>query len=365
MATDTVSLFQSSLTAAQMEKIWTGSVRFNAAQSMTEAEKAQARENIGATAHGSLLKILGHYDAVDELILSAPREAGAAYSVGTATPYNLYIYDALREEWRDYGQIRAADISARYVDNQPISAAAWTRDDTVFADYHFKAQIAFPIATADDLPIVAFTPKEALSGNFAPIAYAFDGYVEVWAREQPANDILIPVTTVIINGGNGVGLTNASGGISAGGIGTDKLADGAVTPAKIASGAVTRAKLAQDALYSPIININTSTYSIVSTDIGKTLKTNYNVNVAITLTQAVSRTMPVGTEIAIAKWSTAIYTTTLIGSGVRFGTTAYGLKSNQTLKMVDPYGMIAIKKISNSPSTGDGWLVTGNVEVVS
>lgn len=155
-----------------------------------------------------------------------------------------------------------------------------------------------------------------------------------------------------------------SGKLSLGAVTEEKIASGAVTGAKIAGGAVSRAKLAQDALYSPIVNINTSTYSIVSTDIGKTLKTDYNVNVAITLNQAVSSTMPVGTEIAIAKWSTSKYTTTLIGSGVRFGTTAYGLKSNQTLKMVDPYGMIAIKKFSNSPSLGDGWLVTGNVEVV-
>lgn len=239
MATDTTSLFQSSLTAKQMEEIWTGAVRFNAPQTMSEAEKSQACENIGAARHGSLLKILGHYDTIDALNVDAPREVGAAYSVGTATPYNLYIYDALRDEWRDYGQIRAADISARYIDNQSVSADAWEQDDTVFTDYHFKAQIAFPIATADDLPIVAFAPKEALSGNFAPIAYAFEGYVEVWAREQPADDIIIPVTTVIINGGNGVGLTNASGGISAGGIGTDKLADGAVTASKIADGAVT------------------------------------------------------------------------------------------------------------------------------
>ena len=152
--------------------------------------------------------------------------------------------------------------------------------------------------------------------------------------------------------------------LSLGAVTEEKLAAKAVTGVKIADGAVSRAKLAQDALYSPIININTSTYSIVSTNIGKTLKTDYYLDVAITLTQAVSSTMPVGTEIAIAKWSTATYTTTLIGSGVRFGTTAYGLRSNQTLKMVDPYGMIAIKKISNSPSDGDGWLVTGNVEVV-
>lgn len=169
----------------------------------------------------------------------------------------------------------------------------------------------------------------------------------------------LSVTTEKINNG---AVTSAK--IASGAVINDSIANGSVSNAKIADNTISRAKLARDALYSPIININTSTYSIVSTDIGKTLKTDYNVDVAITLTQAVSSTMPVGTEIAIAKWSTAKYTTTLIGSGVRFGTTAYGLKSNQTLKMVDPYGMIAIKKFSNSSSLGDGWLVTGNVEVV-
>lgn len=360
MATDTVSLFQSSLTAEQMEKIWTGSVRFNAAQSMTEAEKAQARENIGATAHGSLLKILGHYDAVDELILSAPREAGAAYSVGTATPYNLYIYDALREEWRDYGQIRAADISARYIENQPVSTAAWTRDDTVFADYHFKAQIAFPIATADDLPIVAFTPKEALSGNFAPIAYAFDGYVEVWAREQPADDILIPVTTVIINGGNGVGLTNASGGISAGGIGSDKLADGAVTAAKIANAAVTRAKLAQDALYSPYIAISEAK-TISSSDIGKTLVTGVNTKDYV-INFVRDKSIPNGAEVAIFRqWAKTI--SIVFGSNVALAIAGASTYVTAPTLTIDKFTMIAFKKLV-SDSNKDYWLLTGDAEVV-
>lgn len=185
-------------------------------------------------------------------------------------------------------------------------------------------------------------------------------WISYSSQSVPTNALEnLSVTTEKLNNG---AVTSAK--IASGAVINDSIANGAVSGVKIANSTITRAKLAQDALYSPIININTSTYSIVSTDIGKTLKTDYNVNVAITLTQAVSRTMPVGTEIAIAKWSTAIYTTTLIGSGVRFGTTAYGIKSNQTLKMVDPYGMIAIKKISNNPSTGDRWLVTGNVEVV-
>ena len=169
----------------------------------------------------------------------------------------------------------------------------------------------------------------------------------------------LSVTTEKLNNG---AVTTAK--IASSAIINDSIANGAVSGVKIANGAVSRSKLALDALYSPVKILDTTSYSIISTDIGKTLRTEYYLDVAITLTQAVSSTMPVGTEIAIAKWSTDKYTTTLIGSGVRFATAAYGLKSNQTLKMVDPYGMIAIKKITNSPSTGDGWLVTGDVEVV-
>lgn len=240
MATNSVSYFQSSLLAQEIENRLLGAIRFNAEQGLTEFQKAQARNNIGAVSFGSNLKILGHFDTVTELQAAAPRKIGDAYSVGTVTPYNLYIFDGFRNDWLDYGQIRAADISARYVENQAIAVSSWEQDDTVFTDYHYKARIVIASATADDFPIVAFAPKDAISGNFAPIAYAFDGYVEVWAKAIPEVDINIPVATVIVNGGNGSGVTNASGGISTGGIVTDNLADGAVTGAKIADGAVSQ-----------------------------------------------------------------------------------------------------------------------------
>lgn len=230
--------FKSSLFAQEMEDTWTGTVRFNSEQALSESQKAQACANIGATQFGTLLKILGHFDTVTELQASAPQHVGDAYSVGTAVPYNLYIFDGLRKEWVDYGQIRAADISARYVENQTISATAWTEDNTILAGFNYKAQIAISGATEDDFPIVAFDQSDAVSGNFAALSFAFDGYIEVLAKAKPTAAMIIPIATIIVNGGNGRGITNATGGITAGSIVSENLATGSVTSPKLAAHAV-------------------------------------------------------------------------------------------------------------------------------
>lgn len=369
MATNTVSYFQSSLLAQEMENTWKGTVRFNAGQALTESEKAQARENIGAVPFGSNLKILGHFDTVAELESSAPRNVGDAYSVGATTPYNLYIYDGLSEEWKDYGQIRATDISTRYIENQSVAVAGWMADTTVFADYTYKAQITMSAATADDFPIISFEPKDAASGNFCPVAFAFDGYLEIWAKEIPAAAINIPVATIIVNGGNGRGITNATGGIAAGSIKTADLADGSVVASKVGNGEITRAKLANDALYSPIVAVN-SNRAIVLTDLGKTLYPQWRsagTTYTLSLTADVSSALPTGFEVAIA----SLYSSNevqLSVSGVRMVHAGDGQFINpndvKTLTIPEVGDMIALKKFgTGSPS--DFWLVTGNVEVVT
>lgn len=234
MATNTVSYFPLSQLHQEIDDTLTGAVRFNAEQGLSESQKAQARENIGAVPFSSNLKILGHFDTVAALQASAPQNVGDAYSVGATTPYNLYIFDGLRNEWLNYGQIRAADISAQYVENQVIAVSAWTQDTASIAGYSYKAQITVSGATGDDFPIVAFNQSDAVSGNFAPLSFAFDGYLEIWAKEKPIAAVTIPIATIIVNGGNGRGITNATGGITAGSIGTANLADGSVTAVKIA-----------------------------------------------------------------------------------------------------------------------------------
>lgn len=150
------------------------------------------------------------------------------------------------------------------------------------------------------------------------------------------------------------GITNASPGILSGSIST----------VMVANGAVTRAKLANDALYSPFAYISGNTLDLTASYLGKTIKTAWGTDLAITVTQANSTNIPEGAEFAIFKWGPS-NEVTITFSDTRVcisGETA--LESGKTVKVTDAFGMIAIKKASVSPTLGDAWLVTGNVEVV-
>lgn len=359
--------FKSSLFAQEMEDTWTGTVRFNSEQALSETQKAQARENIGAVPFGSSLKILGHFDTLAELQTSAPQKVGDAYSVGTATPYNLYIFDGLRNEWKDYGQIRAADISARYVENQTIAVSAWTEDSTVLAGFNYKAQITISGATEDDFPIVAFDQSDAISGNFAALSFAFDGYIEILAKTKPTAAITIPVATIISNGGNGRGITNATGGITAGSIGSDSLADGSVISTKIADDTVTRAKLAQDALVSPIKYFTGDTYSFVADDIGVMLMHQYvssdTNEKTVSLTYEVSHTLPIGAVLIVARPEN-LPVNISFGENLRIGIPG---NSNwltaPTVSISNRFSLVAVTL--KSKGSVDYWFLTGDVEVVT
>ena len=71
MATNTVAYFALSQLPQEIDDTLTGAVRFNTEQGLSESQKAQARENIGAVPFGSILKILGHFDTVAALQASA------------------------------------------------------------------------------------------------------------------------------------------------------------------------------------------------------------------------------------------------------------------------------------------------------
>lgn len=130
----------------------------------------------------------------------------------------------------------------------------------------------------------------------------------------------------------------------------------------IIDGSVTRAKLAQDALYSPIRMVQSDS-NVVSSDVGGTIRTGGSASaITVTLTQAVSHAMPVGTEIAFLPWVAA--TMKIAFNGVKVGileqTQAY-TSPTFTLKHK---GMIAIKKIL-SDNNGDYWLLSGLIEEVT
>lgn len=234
--------------AAEVQEILDGAFLSNKGQIYSEDTKAFMREKIGASAAGEGIKIYSHFDTVEELeaTVTTPT-AGEAYSVGAEMPYNLYIFDFLNGAWKNYGPIRANDIKARFAQNSVIAADSWVEDDTVFVDYTYKARIPLAELTGNDFPIVSFGPSDALGGNYCPVAYAFDGYIEIWAKAIPAKEIIIPAMTFIvqdtgdsITGNSTKGITNAGGGIPTGGVTTAILANGSVTADKIASEARTK-----------------------------------------------------------------------------------------------------------------------------
>lgn len=82
---------------------------------------------------GKNFTILGHYASLQALKAAVPNpEVGDAYSVGPATPYNVYVYDPILGDWANYGPIGSgesgvvdtemSDSSTNAVQNKIIKA---------------------------------------------------------------------------------------------------------------------------------------------------------------------------------------------------------------------------------------------------
>ena len=136
-------------------------------------------------------------------------------------------------------------------------------------------------------------------------------------------------------------LSSAGGAVAAA-----NLASNAVETAKIKDGAVTHAKLANDALYSPItwLNSTTTAYTIAVADVGKTLILNGGAT-AQTITVPTSTNYPSGYEVAILSHGS--------GAGVRkivfsTGSNVYMYGESKltapTLQLANS-AMVALKKL--------------------
>ena len=99
------------------------------------AVKAAADAGDFNGADGQSFVILGFYDTYADLTAAVPHpDTGAAYGVGTAAPYNIYIWDTVNDEWRDNGPIQGAkgDTGAAGVTFTPSvdssGTISWTND---------------------------------------------------------------------------------------------------------------------------------------------------------------------------------------------------------------------------------------------
>lgn len=75
--------------------------------------------------------------------------------------------------------------------NKTVSASAFSSDAT-YTDYPYRAAVALTGVTSAVIPEIIFALADAVSGNFAPVAAAYNGGVYIYASERPAAAITIP-----------------------------------------------------------------------------------------------------------------------------------------------------------------------------
>lgn len=75
--------------------------------------------------------------------------------------------------------------------NQSVSASSFVSDSTL-EGFPFRAAVALSGVTSGMTPDVYFSAADAVSGNFAPVAHAYDGGVYIWAAEKPSGSVTIP-----------------------------------------------------------------------------------------------------------------------------------------------------------------------------
>ena len=111
--------FYSSLSAQEIENTLVGAVRFNAGQTLSTSQQAQARQNIGAGSETTGFAILGYYDTLADMQAALQRlpQPGDAYGIGTEAPYDIYIYDGTSETWINNGPVN----EGAFIDDSELS----------------------------------------------------------------------------------------------------------------------------------------------------------------------------------------------------------------------------------------------------
>lgn len=121
--------FYSSLSGQEIEDTLVGAVRFNAMQGLTTSQKALARQNIGAGEANTQIKIKGFYATIEDLQQQIPvGTEGDVYAIGTESPYDLYIWDAVNNVWVNNGPISFSD--AIIDDNDISTTSVWSSAKT-------------------------------------------------------------------------------------------------------------------------------------------------------------------------------------------------------------------------------------------
>lgn len=72
-----------------------------------------------------------------------------------------------------------------------VPAASFVSDST-YSDFPYRAAVALSGVTASMIPEVVFGVSDAMSGNFAPVAEAYDGGIYLYSTTVPDATVAIP-----------------------------------------------------------------------------------------------------------------------------------------------------------------------------
>lgn len=78
----------------------------------------------------------------------------------------------------------ASDVKVLSFINKTVDISAWA-SDTTYVDFPYRAAVACQGVTAKHYAAVVFSPEDAMSGYFAPVAASYDGGVYLYASEIP------------------------------------------------------------------------------------------------------------------------------------------------------------------------------------
>lgn len=85
----------------------------------------------------------------------------------------------------------ASDVKVLAFTNKTVATSAWV-SDTTYTDYPYRAAVACQGVTAKHYAEVSFSPEDAMSGSFAPVAASYGGGVYIYASEIPEAALTIP-----------------------------------------------------------------------------------------------------------------------------------------------------------------------------
>lgn len=296
---------------------------------------AERGENGERGPAGTGLIIIDTVASVDML----PDEAknGDTYGVGTAPPYDVYIYGG--GGWTNYGPITGpqgpkgdeGEDGATFSPQMDGSGnLSWVNDKGLpnpqTVNLRGDKGDTGPKGDSGESPY-ALAVKEGFSGTEATFNWSL-AHIAGHAAQHKAG-------------------------------GTDPLT---VEADSIAPGAVTRAKLAGDARHSPVkyLNAGNASYTITADDDGKTLAANaLSGNFIINL--AKSDDLPIGMEVAVY-WLFAASLKIVTSGGAAVKIPGEELLVNKTFSIPEKNTMVALKKMTTT-SGYDYWALLGNVEV--